>query len=349
MKKLLLLLAAVLLLPVVSLAAQEEAEKETVSAKNKLGLHFFAEPCLSCHSGTHYEYVYCTTRDNTQESLLSQLDWEQTPLFFAGGRFGISIKNIELCGGGVVALPYRKTGIVRDYDWLNREYAPLSCPDEIFDLLTHYSESDCSMNFHYQLDFSLGYNFAFANGVTVKPFAQLSYETIYYQANGLDAWYGKQVIYDDGYWYYTSYDDDEKNVQRRYNLNTVTVLELERFSYTTWLGAELSVPVKRLRFEFSAAFSPYCYMQSLDSHLMTGDYFLDRISAFFCGMKGSLGAAFCLDSHNSLGLVFSAQGVSGLYGKTYSSTVKDGVYGRAGSGGASFDSVAISVKYRLFL
>ena len=164
---------------------------------------------------------------------------------------------------------------------------------------------------------------------------------------GLEASYGTT----DSSGYKGSWDDEDNSYTFSYS-SSLMALQLERISYTTWLGAKIYLPLNRhWSVEFSTAISPFCWMQSLDSHPF-GEYkfFLDVMTAYLCGINNSFAAAFNIDSHNAIILGANILSIYGLDGVTYTSEKKDGVFTRiSGASGASLLYMNTTLSYRFSL
>ena len=94
------------------------------------------EPLFGCKIGELGEYVYqqnCRYSDNK----LSELNWDIKPAVYLGAKIAGGWKGIGLSTYVTGAIP-KRSGIVMDSDWLNKQYANA----ENYLYKTNYSESD---------------------------------------------------------------------------------------------------------------------------------------------------------------------------------------------------------------
>ena len=282
--------------------------------------HFSVQPQITVHWGQQDEFVYLAY-DGGEKRTLSELNWEQKPLFMPGIKGRLGYKNLFLELGAKTALQ-ENCGTVYDSDWLNVS-ALLGCSDDYASIKTNYSESDCVLDSYYQLSAKLEYQTQINQSITFSPFAEFEYSYSSYYAKEGWALYSNDITKIlDGY--YHSYSDPDNSYEVTFSGN---VMQLERITYFTWLGAELNASLSpKVSLAFSFALSPFVYIQSLDSHLLKGTYYLDEMYGILKGTREELSFTFRATEKSSI--IFSIQGymIENLTGTAKSTSKKNAAY-----------------------
>jgi outer membrane protease len=209
------------------LNADEKRFPYTVSVSPEIGLMF----------GTAHSSVY-----DVDDSLLSKLTYDVTPLFYYGAslhffhketlpRFSL-FADLSLKSG----LNFVPNGRLKDYDWENSE-------------LSNYSEHDSRSENAFFLDFMVGTSFKIAGILLLKPYLGVSYIDI--------SW-----IATDGYYHYPPDDNTQKIPM------TGPVITYMQNWIMIYPGIAVSFPFRN--FTFNAAFqaSPILFSYGDDNHLL---------------------------------------------------------------------------------
>ncbi len=330
----------------VSSSKSEKSEKSTTSENFFLkNLNLNLEPYFTTRFGVQDEFVY-TENSLGETKILSELNWEQKPIFFGGIKaetgfcgFNVSFKYQE-------ALPL-KCGTVFDSDWLNvtTNATKLLVAEKwtldstVASYKTNYSESECKLERYYNWILELNYAKEFQNQIGIKLFAQFDYSYSSFVANGGSYWYG---AYNSSENYYEPYTSVE-------NASTFSgkVLALERINYITWAGFSLSAKFSRFSFCTDFAICPFIHTDSLDNH-PKGEikYFLDRMNAFFSGVKFGFLGSFYFNSQNFISLELENTFINSLFGETYSAQSRSEEFSLiSGNSGASFKFVDFTFAF----
>ena len=262
--------------------------------------HFSVEADVTVRFAEQGEYVFLDI-DSGGRRTLSYLCWEQKPLFIPEAKVSVGFKNLYLKGNIRAAFPTR-CGSVYDSDWFNVSKVP-NCPDEYANIKTHLTESDCKTNYYYGFSGELSYMFKVADSLSFSPFAELSYTHSSFSAIGASgSYYNTNVTEANSY--YGSYNDADNSYD--IEIGGDEVLSLERAVLQAWLGGRFNMEItQKLDMGFSLAVNLWTFAQSLDSHLVTGVYYLDEFEDNFGGIKASLDFAYKLSKKDSL--VFAAE------------------------------------------
>lgn len=274
------------------------------------------EPYFSTRFGVQDEFVY-TENSLGETKILSELNWEQKPIFFGGIKAQIGFCGFNLAFKYQEALPL-KCGTVFDSDWVNviTDGAKFLVAEKwtldstVSSYKTNYSESECKVERYYNWILELNYTKEFQNQIGIKLFAQFDYSYSSFWANGGTYWYG---AYNSSENYYEDYTTVENA-----SYFSGKVLALERINYITWAGFSLSARFSHFSFCTDFAVCPFIHTDSLDSHFFTGTYFLDKMDSFFSGVKFGFLGKFYFDSKNFISLAIENTTINSLYGKTYS-------------------------------
>lgn len=257
--------------------------------------HFSVEADATLRFAEQGEYVFLDV-DSGGKRTLSYLCWEQKPLFIPEAKVSVGFKNLYLKGNIRAAFPTR-CGSVFDSDWFNVSGFP-NCPDEYANIKTHLTESDCKTNYYYGFSGELSYMFKVADSLSFSPFAELSYTHSSFSAMGASgSYYNTNVTEASGY--YGSYNDADNS--HDIEMSDGEVLSLERAVLQAWLGGRFNMEITpKLDMGFSMAVNLWTFVQSLDSHLVTGVYYLDEIEDNFGGIRAELDFAYNFSKKSSL-------------------------------------------------
>lgn len=282
--------------------------------------HFAVEADATVRFAEQGEYVFMTIGSGVRRTL-SYLEWEQKPLFVPKAKVTAGWKNLYLSASARAALPTR-CGSVFDSDWMNVTRFP-NCADEYAHIKTNYTESDCKTNYYYEFGGELSYKFKVTDKFAFSPTAEISYVHSYFSAiGGSGSYYNSNQYEPNGYYGY--YNDEE-------NSHDVEIsgeaLSLERVIFTAWLGGRFDMGITpKVNMGFSFAVNLWTFAQSLDSHLLTGAYYLDEFDDYFGGLKA--GVDFSYNATKKDTLIFAAQwlGLKTLEGTTKSTTIENASY-----------------------
>lgn len=254
--------------------------------------HFSLTPEIGLLNGNIYEYVFedaCTNTNN----LVSKLDWEvqNIPFVEISTNFDF-FKYINFSFGGKIGLP-KKSGFIKDYDWLNYCYWQDDDPTE----LTHFSISTNKLNTFYSLNASLGINFSINKNNKITIFTAYDYFYI-----GFDAY--------DGYYSYKNYDWEKITLSGK----VISYFQ----EYNTFLvGIKTNHKISKWNFDFLVSFSPnLCTNNALDFHYLTSTLYWDNIKNVF-QLNTKFSSSFEIEKHSKIGISFSCKYVPTSKGKNY--------------------------------
>ncbi len=316
---------------------------------------FSASPVYSLRYGVQNEYVFVENLLD-EEKKLSELNWQEHWLNFAGINLSAGWKNLKISSTTRAALP-GKAGKVYDSDWLNllRDYASLqnSLDPEISGIKTNYSETGCFLNYNFIESLELSYSVAETPELVISPVIGFDYNNSKYTSLGGEVWAGN-TKYNTAGNYKGQYNGDGDSSSHFDWAEDHIVLELSRISVFTWLGFRAEyTPVKNINLNTSLGFCPYANIQSLDFHPERSTYFLDKMQSFFCGIKASIKATWtpCGNSHHSLYAGFDAMSTANIPGITYICNDGSGDFllSNTNTSGSSFQWLEFTAGYRFSL
>jgi len=264
--------------------------------------HFSLEADATLRFAEQGEYVFMNI-DSAGRRMLSYLEWEQKPLFIPEAKIKAGWKNLYLSASAKAALPTR-CGSVFDSDWMNVTAFP-NCDSEYANIKTNYTESDCKTNFYYEFSGELSYMFRLTEGLAFSPFAQITYTHSSFSAiDAFGSYYNQSRYEPNGYYGYYNDADSSYDVEI-----SGDALELERILLQTWLGCRFDMEVtKKINMGFSMALNLWTFAQSLDSHLLTGSYYLDEFNEYLGGIKAAVDFSYDLSKKDTL--IFAVQGTA---------------------------------------
>ena len=242
--------------------------------------------------GHQGEYVY---EPLSHDRLLSYLEWDEKPVFSVGLIGGIEYNGFQIHVEADISFP-GTSGTVTDSDYMNVSEFP-NCTDSIAAIKTKYSESLCTSNSLFSIQFQLAYEFNLNQVLSLTPFLGYDYQYSDLSAWGLDGYYyDESYTESNGYfgWYYTS----GHNTRVFYSKQTET-LNLMRHYHVTWVGLTASFNLsKYFSLDASAGISPFVAVKSLDSHILRKTAFYDDLYSWLRGGKISAALNYKFDQHN---------------------------------------------------
>lgn len=307
-------------------------------------------PSVTVRSGEQKEFVY-TKNINGDSVTLSQLDWEESPVYFFNLNASGEYKNFMLSAGAKIALP-SDTGKMYDSDWQNINV--LDPTEELYGVKTDYSNHTNHLNLYYgfsgQFSYSIEFNNLSAapfnalkiNSIALSPFAEFEYSYSSFTGKGGSGQYG--------------YENKNDSPKHTYNDPVFShtsdfsgdVIQLERISYVTWAGLSFNLNFHQDFYTvLSFAVNPFIYVQSLDSHLTTNYYFYDTMHEFFSGYKLGLTVGKYFNTHHAAFVKANFMCIDTIKGSTaYSVGSKTGTYNSSSDTcGASFEWFEVSLGY----
>lgn len=328
-----------------SMATVSLCADETMVEKKSLlsNIHFSLSPYVQFLYGNQYESVYFNNSNSTR--LLSQLVWDQKPLYIGGLQIRTGYNDFFLNASIQSALPKTNCGTVADSDWLNVQDFPL-CSDTAAAIKTNYTDSICKLDSYYELNTQVGYTFHLTSDFSMTPYAEFNYSYSSYYAMGCTGSY-YDTRYTESTGYYGTYDDDEHSYPIYFNSSTAT-MQLQRSSYFTWAGLTYCYePSKRFNVSLSFSLSAFEYVQSLDTHLLRKFYFLDIMSGYLNGIKIALNTSYSFTKQQSLHATIGGTLLDEVTGNDYYRNGSVGSYARDSTivPGCNYTNVTATLAY----
>lgn len=276
------------------------------------------KPFSVFHYGSQSESVFFE-KNSDGKRLLSYLEWEQKPIFLQGIEATATYNKFSLGASIAGAFP-SSCGTVYDSDYINVENFP-NCADEYASIKTNYTESECSLDRYYIINATSSYTFSFDSVFSLSPYFRFSYMYNSFYAIGCNGKYNTSTLQSNGYY-------GAWNGEGSYTIsNTGTCMQLQRNSYITWIGAKaVNHFSNRIELAFDISLCPFMYVQSLDSHLLTGQYYLDTMSGFVCGTYTGIEFSYAVNKIFSFSITCSGTFIGTLYGSDYHSSNKNANY-----------------------
>lgn len=300
----------------------------------KEGISFSISPYAGIRWGQQDEFVYAEFADGKTRDL-SELNWEQKPVYVFGSEAKVSFKFIELSLGLESALPL-KCGTVYDKDWLNYEISGLS--DSQYGIQTNLSETENYLKKYFKCNFYFSVKAKETKMYTVKPFLGLEYEYMHFMTR--NGWYQyatsdrngnfssqKAKDFRDSNGYFGHYSLGEKIYFDSENL-----MSLERYCLYLWAGFNLEAKLTdRIYGELSLGFNPYVKVESLDRHLLRKKDFYDVMDSYFCGLKANVKMIYKITSSHALYAEFEGRKLSERKGDSYNKEAESKKFYRSNS------------------
>ena len=253
------------------------------SDNKKTSMNFELSPDVGVLNGMMKElYYYDNNSDGTYSYKLSQLDWEITPIYYAGITMSINpIWNLHI-SSGIWKLLGKNLGKMEDRDW-NEGF-----PDYNGDL-NMYSEHDNILDNGIMFDVNISYSFSLNDSLTISPIIGFSYRQI--------KMYGQ-----DGYGLYPNHIDEIKRDQN-FSGKVITYEQKQKIPY---IGINLLYKAnEKLTCSLSGFYTPFAIIDAVDQHLTLDPQieFKDEISN---ASYLSLIASFNYNINKNMFLSFSA-------------------------------------------
>ena len=235
----------------------------SIFAFSKSDVEFSVSPHFGIMAGQLDEYIFSSSDDSVQKSLL---EWELKPLYCAGLKSKVGLKNFYLNADLNFSLPL-KCGILRDSDW-NADGSTKII----------YSELEEKNHFSFTGGLETGWNFYFENPLHKKgsksSFLVTPAASFYYS-------YFK-IKSDDGYGYFGGEDYSANGEEVAWNSPYATYhktygINLTREYFLIFTGIRLGMQITpEIDFSAGVFFSPFAYIATYDSHLRKeGSYSLN--------------------------------------------------------------------------
>lgn len=300
------------------------------------------EPLFGLKTGRADEYVFLKRSDYDSDKL-SELNWETRHEFYGGLKVGAGFKSIFLETSFTAGISSR-TGEMKDSDWFNVLYSEL----ENYQYKTNYSESDNYLQYDYSYNLKAGYSFYLPElkrlRTSIKLFSEFQHKAFKFNGKNGRAWYGNLA---DGH--YAKYNDLTN--QTVYDFSG-EIISYKRQTSFFWLGVDVSLKFLE-DFIFSTGFkaSPYFYCESIDSHHLTGNDYMDVTPAYFAAFNWTAGAEYKITGRQSICINAAYFFMRAVRGDDYSkpSSQKkfhDGNKDTVVDGGAGERAFSISFSYK---
>ncbi len=273
-------------------ASQLFAQEISTYRKN---WHLSIEPHLGITEGKAGEYVF-NIISGDDDHKLSELQWDEHPLFTFGANLCGGYKNTFLRLSFTSGLPSTRCGSMEDSDWMNSNDTSMK---------TTRSISENTLLCYIDFGAQAGYTFSILSWLSLSPFGEFEYQYRSFSANNGYGWYGNKNSP------MVSWDDPSA---KYYAAGTLCGIDYSRMILATFIGgtAQFFLPAN-LSVKFSLAISPYLYEEANDTHYNTinkssSSQYLDIIRAVWFGSaKSSLALCYTLNSSFDIGLTFSAR------------------------------------------
>ncbi|OJF75859.1 MAG: hypothetical protein BKP49_10395 [Treponema sp. CETP13] len=282
---------------------------------------FEFSPSFGVLTGTVSEYLY-----EEDETLQSQLDWQQYAVPYIKAEETISAYNAFLSVSVLSAIPFY-CGIMEDYDWLADDYV-----DGSSNTLSCYSCHDLYLDKRFDLSANAGYTFNF-NKFSIAPGFGITYRS--------QKWTGS-----DGY---KQYDEEDytwdEDIEKIYLTGTVITYEQNELLPSIFVQAVYKINNK-VTTSLKSTLYPYLYVYDVDNHLLTSTQYIDIMSG---GIGASLEATI---SYNKIALNINYEYLSVTDGSVYSTSTgtsdeSDATYYTSTStAGTSSSLLSISISYK---
>ena len=306
------------------------------------------EPLFGCKIGELGEYVYqqnCRYSDNK----LSELNWDIKSAVYLGAKIAGGWKGIGLSTYVTGAIP-KRSGIVMDSDWLNKQYANA----ENYLYKTNYSESDNYLESNWSWGIQGGYTFRPWYFFECTPFVAFDIDYKAFTAKDGYFWYAKTIS---GTNFYSRYDDSKNNKEGAFSENnkgyTGVDIEYNRYTYLLWIGANLHFNIPYgIGFDIGFQIAPYLYSISRDNHVLTKSRYADIVRGSFEAYKWMAAVSYRFTKHILLSLGGEFFWAKTIQGDTYVSTNDGKTYDKnstiKGGAGEYYFDAHLSLRYIFF-
>lgn len=299
------------------------------------------EPLFAVRWGQTDEYLYSNISVAASD-LKSYLKWEEEAVCTVGAKISGGWKNIN-AAISFQAAPSQSSGQMLDSDWYNIELTSASA----YQYKTHYTESNNNINALYSFESNAGYTFDISPKFSIAPFIGFDYTYYKFSAKGLSGAYGNENSY--GYrepWY-------SSNSTVQYRSSSTTVLTYERYTQMFWLGTNFTFKLPySIKTSCALQVAPYVNTVSYDHHCLTGGYYADGCSDFFCAAKATVSVEWSPQEKFTCILSGSYFNTRDIRGDTYESSDSGSTYTQntsyAGGAAQKEYTVTASVRYTIF-
>lgn len=246
----------------------------TLSAENKISLTL--EPCIGCRIGNFGEQVYAKHSLNGSIYKISELIYNFAPAVYTGFDTDLKISNFHIILGSKIFIPMQ-IGIMSDSDW---------CQDAGYktgntSVKTNYSEHFNNIQYGFDLELTLKYDFHPTSWLTISPNTSFLYENFILSEYNGTCWYG-YTKNGSSYSYYSYDDTAHRNV---YNSSGL-IVQLRRKDYYAWIGIDTLFSPNKSKWDVFCGLyiAPFIYTRGEDDHYQRPRYFIDiTASMFFAG------------------------------------------------------------------
>ena len=277
--------------------------------------HFSIEPRISLSYGELNELLY-----SSDGNLVSQLDWEQKPLFYYGLEADITLKNFRIITLFESSLPVG-TSYMYDYDDFDG--------NGTFDKLSKHP-IDRTINFNTELTFS--YNLQLSSAFTIIPLLHFQYLFNKFEADKGLILFGQRT--------------QGKTVYA----NKIDYL---RHSFFIFSGISLKIsPLKKSFFTVDFLISPWGYQYAIDYHHGSGKdprypfSTYDYIYSYFSKFKFNVSANCIINSFFSIQVFTSFLFGSADNGYFYTDYESDELYLSSQKSGAKINYIKTGLSLR---
>ena len=300
---------------------------------------FSIAPVGGIRSGQIDEYVFlneCAYDDDK----LSELNWNFSSEYYAGGRIGAKWSHVFLDGEFSFGIPM-KVGGMGDSDWLNADVK--NAGD--YQYKTNWSHHDNYLEGDFSFSVKCGFEVnVFENRyfkLCWRRFIGFEYDKIKFRGENGYAWYGNSSG-----GYRLPFSDEDRT---EYTFDG-KVISYERRTFLSWLGVEGKIEFSKA-IAFSAGFqlSPFVYAESIDTHWSKKTMYGDKTPGFFSAFRWHVSQSIFLGGRSYLNLSARWLYVGVLRGDSYSKSVSGSYYTKDEScdGGAGEFFFDISLGYEI--
>lgn len=302
---------------------------------------FSIEPVGGIRSGQIDEYVFlkeCAYDDDK----LSELNWNFSSEYYAGGRIGAKWNYIFFNGEFIFGFPM-KVGSMCDSDWLNADAK--NAGD--YQYKTNWSHHDNYLEGDFSFSVKCGFEVnVFENRyfkLCWRRFIGFEYDKIKFRGENGYAWYGNSSGD-----YRLPFSDEDRT---EYTFDG-KVISYERRTFLSWLGVEGKIEFSKA-IAFSAGFqlSPFVYAESIDTHWSKKTMYGDKTPGFFSAFRWHASQSIFLGGRSYLNLSARWLCIGVLRGDSYSKSVSGSYYTKDetcdGGAGEFFFDISLSYEIRI--
>ncbi|HBB42954.1 MAG TPA: hypothetical protein DCZ74_05510 [Treponema sp.] len=292
-------------------------------------------PFFSVDFAGQGEYVHHKDSD----MVWSYLNWESYPLFNAGIGLDFSIFGVGVSASVKGAFP-GACGKMEDSDWDN-VHDSLD-PGKYGGIKSRYTKSDNYLESSLDVRTRIFYDFHINKIFTLSPVIGFDFNHTAFVARGLDGSYSQKIG-----GYYRQWDDPAYS-SAQYKDSSVDVITLVRNRFMTWFGFRWSVRMGKCFYTgVEWSLSPFCWIESLDSHILRSTLFYDLMHGFFQSVSAAFEIGWQFNSKNRLGFNVEYTYLGKIYGNTSSGAMySKKVYPSSDSyAAADYSSLSITLSY----